>query len=167
MAKEKQKTTQGSKKRTLVILLVLLLLAGVCVLAGYIWLEIKEVKSQVAENVTGETSVVQHETAPVYVPLETFTVSLKPESDNSDHVLYIGLTLRLQDNQAKETLEKFLPEVRSRLLLLFAQQTATTLTTDDGKVQLIEQIKNTISDPLAGKQSVGVTDVLFNAFILR
>jgi len=60
-----------------------------------------------------------------------------------------------------------MPEVRSRLLILLAHQTATDISSDEGKTGLTEKIKETVSKPLAPNHSAVVTDVLFNAFILR
>lgn len=62
----------------------------------------------------------------------------------------------------------YLPEVRSRLLLLFSRQDAAVLATEEGKKNLIAEIKTTLSTPLvAGQPKQDVTDVLYTAFILR
>ena len=54
--------------------------------------------------------------APVFFPLDTFTVNL----GDADRVLYVGITLRLKDEATRSRLNDYLPEVRSRLLLLFS-----------------------------------------------
>lgn len=166
MPKKNQNTVKSGKKRSFIILLILLLVVGVCALGGYTFLELRKLKSQVTHN-TPASSAPAESPAPIYFPLETFTVSLKPENENDDHVLYIGLTLRVQNAASKALLDKFLPEIRSRLLILFSRQVASGLATGEGKAQLINQIKETVSEPLTGQQRVLVTDVLFNAFILR
>jgi flagellar FliL protein len=61
--------------------------------------------------------------APVFFPLDTFTVNL----GDADRVLYVGITLRLKDEATRSRLNDYLPEVRSRLLLLFSRQDASTL----------------------------------------
>ena len=62
----------------------------------------------------------------------------------------------------------YLPEVRSRMLLLLSRQDATKLATDEGKKQLAADIKATLSAPLiAGQPKQDITDVLYTAFILR
>lgn len=167
MSKKKQKSADGGKKRSLIILIILLVSLGACALAGYAFYEIKNIKNQVTKNAQGAAPEPVTPVMPIYVPLETFTVSLQPENTESDHVLYIGLTIRVKNDASKALLENFLPEVRSRLLMLFSQQTSAGLATDDGKSKLIDEIKNVVSKPLAKGQSVMVTDVLFNAFILR
>lgn len=96
--------------------------------------------------------------------MDTFTVNL----GDADRVLYIGITLRLKDEATRARLNDYLPEVRSRLLLLFSRQDATGLSTDDGKQKLVEAIKQTLAPPLVtGQPKQEVTDVLYTAFILR
>lgn len=120
-----------------------------------------------SENGLPEVTEVVEPIAPVYVPLDTFTVSLKPGSEEYDRVLYIGLTLRVGNEEDKSRIEKYLPEVRSRLLMLFSGRSAEELSVNEGKSQLIQDIKQILSTPLDEKSGVTVTDVLFNAFILR
>jgi len=99
--------------------------------------------------------------------MNTFTVSLTPTQHESDRVLYIGLSVRLGDTSSVQVLEKFLPEYRSRLFMLLSQQTYETLSTDEGKRQLISNINNELKKPLAFNKKINVTDVLINEFILR
>ncbi len=62
----------------------------------------------------------------------------------------------------------YLPEVRSRLLLLLSRQSAAALATEQGKQALVEQIKQALAPPLVkGQPPQVVDDVLFTAFILR
>lgn len=156
------------KKRSFVILLFLSILAGIFSFIGYTLVEIKSLKVQELEN-NNEKKVPssQENIVPIYVKLDDFTTSLKPENDGDKHVLYIGVTLKLKDHSDKALLAKYFPEVRSRLLLLFSQRTATELESDEGKEKLIDQIKGVVGSPLAGHQVIMVTDVLFDAFILR
>ncbi|POT54775.1 flagellar basal body-associated protein FliL [Citrobacter amalonaticus] len=163
---KKNQNSAGGKKKNLTILLLLLIMTGTCVIAGYTLYEMKSIK-QLAVDGAPEQTVSIESVVPVYIPLETFTVSLKPTQRENDRILYIGLTLRVRDDKSQELIEKYLPEVRSRLLVLFSKQTADELSTDDGKYQLVDNIKTVMNKPLAADQSAVVTDVLFNAFILR
>lgn len=165
----KKKLSANSGKRSLLLTLLTLLIAvGICAVATYSYIEIKKLNSQIA-NMKGpnETAVHEENIVPVYEDLEAFTVSLKPDSHGDDRVLYIGLTLRLQDDKSKAILVENLPDVRSRLLVLFSQQSAEDLISDDAKKKLSEKIMAVVSEPLSGKKRVMVKSVLFNAFILR
>ena len=167
--KKKTTTTTGkSKLRSLFILVILLLAIAACAIAAYTMYEMKNMKARLlAENAEPEVEEVVEPLAPVYIPLETFTVSLKPDDEEYDRVLYIGLTLRVGNEDDKVKVEKYLPEVRSRLLMLFSGRSADELSHDNGKSQLIKDIKRVLETPLDDKSGVVVTDVLFNAFILR
>lgn len=170
MSNKKKTTTTGkSKVRSLFTFVILLLAIAACAIAAYTMYEMKNMQARMlAESTTEPEAVEVTETVtPVYIPLDTFTVSLKPAGEEYDRVLYIGLTLRVNSDGDKEKIEKYLPEVRSRLLMLFSGRSADQLSHNEGKAQLINDIKQVLTTPLDDKSGVLVTDVLFNAFILR
>ncbi|EFE95162.1 flagellar basal body-associated protein FliL [Serratia odorifera] len=153
----------AAKKRSLLVILLLLITVAACGAAGYSWwlLQQKNDGAPVAAK-------PQPPTAPVFMPLDTFTVNLLTPDNNPDRVLYIGLTLRLPDEATRRQLNDFLPEVRSRLLMLLSRQEAAQLANEQGKQQLVAQIKDVLSPPLVkGQPKQVVSDVLFTAFILR
>src|SRR5690606_2468738 len=45
---------------------------------------------------------------PIFTPLEPFTVTLR--SDRGNRILYVGITLRLEDENSRRTIEQFMPE---------------------------------------------------------
>ncbi|ABV12145.1 TPA: flagellar basal body-associated protein FliL [Citrobacter koseri] len=146
-----------SKRSIWIPLLVLITLAA-CATAGYSYWRMQE------HPTASATAAPPPPPAPVFFALDTFTVNL----GDADRVLYIGITLRLKDEVTRARLSEYLPEVRSRLLLLFSRQDATALSTEAGKQTLIAAIKETLSTPLvAGQPKQEVTDVLYTAFILR
>ncbi|MEG0531141.1 MULTISPECIES: flagellar basal body-associated protein FliL [Citrobacter] len=146
-----------SKRAIWIPLLVLITLAA-CATAGYSYWRMQQ---QPSASVSAEPAPPP---APVFFALDTFTVNL----GDADRVLYIGVTLRMKDEATRARLSEYLPEVRSRLLLLFSRQNAATLATEQGKQQLITSIKETLATPLVvGQPKQVVTDVLYTAFILR
>lgn len=167
MSSENASAQPGKKKKPLLVLLltIITLLSGA--MAAYTWYEMKEVKASLNPGEKKEEVKKIEPVIPVYLPMETFTVSLQPDEHEEDRVLYIGLTLRLADEESKALIEQFMPEVRSRLLVVLSQQKARELSGDADKVRLINQIKEVIRQPLSPEQSANVTDVLFNAFIIR
>jgi flagellar FliL protein len=169
MPKNKKNASGNGSKRSFIILLLMLIILGLGGISGYMYYQIHKMNyhHQDNQNTTLPTEKNIAAQPPIYTELETFTVSLKPVENDSDRVLYVGLTLRLKDEKSKALIGQFLPEIRSRLLLLFSQQTGSELATDTDKHELISKIKDVISLPLAGQQSATVDDVLFNAFILR
>ncbi|ALB63215.1 Flagellar biosynthesis protein FliL [Cronobacter condimenti 1330] len=148
---------KGRKRSIWIPLLVLITLAA-CATAGYSYWRMQQHGPSEAK------AAPEPPPAPVFFALDTFTVNL----GDADRVLYVGITLRLKDDATRQRLSDYLPEVRSRLLLLFSRQDASQLATDEGKQKLVEAIKQTLSAPLvAGQPKQVVTDVLYTAFILR
>ncbi|HGM5489935.1 TPA: flagellar basal body-associated protein FliL [Serratia fonticola] len=155
--------TAAKKKRPILVILLVLIALGASGAAGYSWWLMQQHK----EGQPAEAKKLPPP-APVFMPLDTFTVNLVTPDNNPDRVLYIGLTLRLPDEETRRQLNDFLPEVRSRLLMLLSRQAADQLANEQGKQQLVAQIKDVLSPPLvAGQPKQVVSDVLFTAFILR
>ena len=152
------------KKRPLLVILLLLITVAACGAAGYSWWLLQ----QKGHGDGTAAAKPQPPAAPVFMPLDTFTVNLLTPDNNPDRVLYIGLTLRLPDEATRRRMNDFLPEVRSRLLMLLSRQEAAPLANEQGKQQLVAQIKEVLSPPLVnGQPNQVVSDVLFTAFILR
>jgi len=169
MSKKENNTPGNGKKRSVIIFIIVIIILILGGLSGYLFYQVSSLKSGAQDKAaeTTEAPKVVPAEPPLYVHLDTFTVSLKPVPADSDRVLYIGLTLRLKDEKSKVLLEQFLPEIRSRLLMLFSQQTGPEISTENGKLELMREIKRVVSLPLNDHHTISVDDVLFNAFILR
>ena len=149
------------RKRSIWIPLLVLITLAACATAGYSYWRMHQQPS--TPDAAAEVEPPPPPT-PVFFALDTFTVNL----GDADRVLYVGITLRLKDDATRARISEYLPEVRSRLLLLFSRQDATQLATDTGKQNLVAAIKETIAPPLVpGQPKQEVTDVLYTAFILR
>lgn len=151
-------------KRPLLIILLTIVAVAACAAAGYSWWLLQQ------RDGGAQTAIEKEKppAPPVFMPLDTFTVNLVTPDNDPDRVLYIGLTLRLPDEATRRQLNDFLPEVRSRLLMLLSRQETGHLANEQGKQQLVAQIKETLSAPLVkGQPKQVVSDVLFTAFILR
>lgn len=156
-----KKAKSGKRKLLIPVLLVLTLVA--CSVAGYtVWRMMK------APADAHETAKPEVPVAPVFFALDTFTVNLINPDNDPDRVLYVGFTLRLPDEDTRRRMNDYLPEVRSRLLLLLSRQSASALSNEQGKQDLVKQIKAVLAPPLVqGQPQQVVSDVLFTAFILR
>ncbi|MBE5203806.1 MULTISPECIES: flagellar basal body-associated protein FliL [Pectobacterium] len=151
----------GRKRSFWLILLIIVALAAAGA-AGAAWWLLNQKNAATAEQEAPPPP------EPVFMPLDTFTVNLVNADNDPDRVLYVGFTLRLPDEATRTRFTNYLPEVRSRLLLLLSRQDAIALANEQGKQKLIEQIKQVLSPPLVpGQPNQVVTDVLFTAFILR
>lgn len=150
------------RKRSIWVILLIIIALAATGAAGVAWWMLYH------KTPSAEQDVPPPPAPPVFMPLDTFTVNLVNADNNPDRVLYVGFTLRLADEQTRTRLTNYLPEVRSRLLLLLSRQDAISLANEQGKQKLIEQIKQVLSPPLVpGQPNQVITDVLFTAFILR
>ncbi|ATZ11334.1 flagellar basal body-associated protein FliL [Erwinia amylovora] len=155
------KAKSGKPKLLILILVILALIA--CGAAGYIVFQKMKAPTDPAA-----AAKLLPPPMPVFYALDTFTVNLINPDNDPDRVLYVGFTLRLPDEETRLRISDYLPEVRSRLLLLLSRQTAASLGNEQGKQQLVTQIKQVLAPPLVqGQPQQVVTDVLFTAFILR
>ncbi|WP_413738605.1 flagellar basal body-associated protein FliL [Sodalis sp. RH21] len=149
------------KKSKWIVVLAVIALAAAST-AGYFWWQHKLASTAMTAHIAPPPPI------PIFLPLDTFTVNLVNPSNDPDRVLYIGLTLRLPDEDTRKMLNNFLPAVRSRLLMLLSRQDADALANEQGKQRLIEQIKQVLNEPLVtGQPRPVINDVLFTAFILR
>lgn len=151
-------------KRKLSILNVILIVITVSALAvaGYFWYQ-----SQTTNKLTDDqqTEVL----APIFIPLKPFTVSL-PTVQNGfeiNKVLYIGMVIRVKNENQHALVLKYLPEVRNEILLLLLKQNINQLQQEAGQRQLQQMLKQSLSRQYDGKQMVNIEEVLFTDFIIR
>lgn len=106
----------------------------------------------------------EESTPPVFVPLDPFTVNLQPDGQ----FLQATFSLQLKDEKEAERLKTFMPQLRSRLLLMLSGKTAEALSTQSGKSELIKEIKQLVSQPIkSGQKPIQIEDVHVTAFIIQ
>ncbi|SEK08293.1 flagellar basal body-associated protein FliL [Achromobacter sp. NFACC18-2] len=104
--------------------------------------------------------------APIFVPIEAFTVTL--QNAETERIMHVGLTLRVSDEQTRTRLEKYMPEVRSRILMVLSSQSPTAVQTQQGKNDMVAAIKQAVNRPFSPlPDGQYVTDVLFTAFVVQ
>ncbi|MCQ4444170.1 flagellar basal body-associated FliL family protein [Enterobacter cloacae] len=168
MSNKNKKVASGGGSRSLLMTFMFLTAVAACGISGYLFWEMKFASpAVVATEGEVKTAPAPVQVEPLYASMNTFTVSLKPTANESDRVLYLGLSIRVAEPQSLTVLEKYLPEYRSRIFMLLTHQTYEGLATDEGKRRLINAIQGELDKPLAFNQSIRVTDVLINEFILR
>jgi flagellar FliL protein len=77
--------------------------------------------------------------APVYLPMDVFTVNLADR--DADRFAQVGITLEVPDAKASDQIKAHMPAVRNRILLAIADRTAAELSTRQGKEQLAETVR--------------------------
>jgi len=146
-----------SKRGLILIVLAVLAVLGGGGAAAYYFLMPNQHHAEV---------VVVPPVAPIFVALEPFTVNL--QSEDHDRYLHIGMTLKLADIVSQEQITEYLPETRSRILMLLSNRKAETLFTAEDKIKLSAEIRTALNKPLtATKPSQHITDVLFTTFVVQ
>jgi flagellar FliL protein len=102
--------------------------------------------------------------APVFMPLDTFTVNLQ----GGEQYLQTDITLQVADEIEVETLKLYMPRIRSRLLTLLSTKHAEDLTSETSKETLAREILAAVNLPLVAKgKPQQVSDVLFTSFVIQ
>ncbi len=81
---------------------------------------------------------------PVFVELEPFTVNL-----TGDRILQAGITLQVKEAKDGEQLKLYMPQVKSRMLLLLSAKTIEELQSPNGKQALATEIAANLKQPYA------------------
>lgn len=161
------KSTGGSRKLLWLMGIVVILSSSAAAAALYMVFEQRNDTAQAgAQNQVAE-EVAPERVAPIFVTIEPFTVNLADDQYGT-RLLYTGMTLKVADEQTREILVEHMPQVRSRLLMLFSGQQARDLTGTDGKQALAERVLATLDAPMTDNQpELAIDDVLFTEFIVQ
>ncbi|GLU33987.1 flagellar basal body-associated protein FliL [Trinickia caryophylli] len=144
-------------KRILLIVLIALVAAGAAAGGTYFFL---------AKHGPSKPVAPPPPPPPVFFALEPMTVNLL--SDDGQHYLRVGLTLKIADEKMQARLTEHMPELRSRILLDLSNKHPEDLSTLDGKRALADELKKLIEEPTDhGAPPIEVKDVLFTEFVVQ
>ncbi|MDW5375714.1 flagellar basal body-associated protein FliL [Halomonas sp. HP20-15] len=161
MAKTK---TEGKKSKPWWLLGLLIILLSVACSAGVYFL--LDSRSVASEEVAEAAPPAEAE-PPIFVPVQPFTVNIQSD-DYSQRLLYIGLSLKVGDEESSELVKTYMPQVRSRLLMLLSSQNADDLITPQGKEKLSREILALFDKPFSDPPpTLVVDDVLYTDFIVQ
>lgn len=154
-----------SKKLLIIVLLLAIILGGA---GGAAWYFLGGEAEPLAK---GAKPVPKAEPGkpPVFVTLEPFTINLASGSpDHTDQFLQVALTLQVSDRTQEEIVKQYMPQVRSRLLLLLSSRKAADISTPEGKNKLSDDIIAQVKQPFApGMPPQNVTGVFFTSFVIQ
>lgn len=98
-----------------------------------------------------------------YARLETFTVNLY----GLTQYLQVDISLKLADPKIADSIKGWNPAIRHELILLLSSQKSEELGTLAGKQKVMGQIKTSVNKVLKLNDKEGVTDVLFESFVIQ
>ena len=103
---------------------------------------------------------------PIFVSLEPFTVNLQGEGRAK--FLHVGMALKVSGEPSKAQIVEFMPELRSRTLMLLSNRSADSLVSPEDKAKLSEEIRTELNRPLnKDLPEQGITSVAFNTFVVQ
>ncbi|HEY1227729.1 MAG TPA: flagellar basal body-associated protein FliL [Ramlibacter sp.] len=103
---------------------------------------------------------------PIFLAVEPLTVNLQDEG--RPKFLHLGMTLRVRDEKSRTQITEFMPELRSRVLLLLSNRKSEMLVSTEDKSKLAEEIRAELNRPLAeNMSSQGIAGVSFNTFVVQ
>lgn len=104
---------------------------------------------------------------PIFVGISPFTVNLQSD-EYAQRLLYIGLSLKVADELTQEMINEYMPQVRSRLIMLLSSQSAEDLISPQGKLALSKEILALFDEPFSDPQpTLAVQNVLYTDFIVQ
>ena len=99
---------------------------------------------------------------PTFVTLENFTVNLA----GGDHFMQLGLVLQVKDEETAEKIKAFLPQIRSKVLLLLSSKTPEELQDAKGKQALIAELLADAREPFHA-EGENVQAVLLGSMLIQ
>jgi flagellar protein FliL len=154
------KPKKSKKKLILMLLLTLIVLGGIG--GGAWWYFMNDDEADVGVKKTK----VEKSSPPVFVALDQFTVNLQPEA--GEHYLQIAMTLQVTEKDDVDRIKLYMPQIRSRILLLLSSKKASEISSVEGKTKLSTEIMAQVNQPLTPQgQTQAVSNVFFTAFVIQ
>lgn len=146
------------KKRKRIVLLVALAAIGItaAAAAAYYYLDSKGKATPVATLPAD----------PIFIALDPFTVNLQP--NGRSRFLHVGMTLKVADTKSQSQVTQYLPEVRSRVLMVLSNRESESLVTPENKAQLVAELMAALNQPFAPNlPPQKISRVMFTTFMLQ
>lgn len=133
---------KGKKKLILIIAAVALLLiiggvAALLMLRGNPEAE-ENLDADSAEDAPAVATQKADKTAPIFVPLDMFTINLADR--DAERYAQIGITLQVADAKVGDQMKLYMPAIRNNILMLISEHTAAELLDRDGKRKLADRV---------------------------
>ena len=163
-------SSSGSRIGKLLLWLILLVMVVAASIAGTFFIMQKMgIQGAPAFAEGAEPAVARQQIplpAPIFAPLEPFTVTLRDE--RTTRILYVAITLRLVDEASRNMITEYMPEVRDRVLRLLAVQNPTYIQTPEGRERLVHDLTQLLQRPyLPQPRGPEISAVLFTAFVVQ
>ncbi|MFZ1180755.1 MAG: flagellar basal body-associated protein FliL [Herbaspirillum sp.] len=154
---EKAETPAPKSKKMLFIIVGAILVLAIGGAAAFMLMKGKDHED---ESAKAQSKI------PVFVVIDPFVVNLQEE--DGGQYLQVSLTLQVPDLTTSDTIKTFMPQVRSRLLVVLSSKKAAELLTSEGKSNLTDEIIDQLGEPFAnGTKGPTITDVFYTSFVIQ
>ena len=156
--KKGEEIPKKSKKPLIIIAAVVVLaLAG-----GGAWFFLKGDSEEGAAKAKAKASAL--ESIPVYMAIDTLTVNLK----DSRQYLQLTISLQLKNGDDSALIKLYMPQVRTRALIILSNKKPEDVISAEGKLALLEELKTITEKPFTDKlEPIEILDVSFTSFIIQ
>ncbi len=154
-----------SRKKPILFVSIGLLLLGVGGMGIWYFMD----QSKDAPAPVEGTEQVKKEDAkpPVFIVLDPFTVNLQADGAG-EQFLQISFTVQVADEKQVDLIKLYMPQIRSRLLMLLSSKKASELISVEGKKKLSEDIVAQIKLPFTPQGAPQeVSAVFFTSFVVQ
>lgn len=133
------------KSRKLLFILLGVVVTALLAAGGALYLLKKNTADEYAdeEEAAALAETKRPETPPAFLPLDNMVVNLADPGGN--RFAQVGISLQIEDEKAGEEMKKYMPSIRSSVLLLISQRTSDELLLLAGKEKLAKDIVAEIS----------------------
>ncbi len=152
----------GSRKLVWIIVALVVLSIIAAGISGYLAWQANHDSDVEKEGVAVERR------SPIFVKIDPFTINMQ-SSRGAGHLLYVGMTFKVGNEETREILNEHMPQVRSRLLMQLSAEQVDELTSIEGKTQLAKKLMAAIQDPpfTEPQPELVLEEVLFTEFIVQ
>ena len=159
---------KSSKKLIIIILGVVLLLAA-AVAATLYFMGIFPAQGKDSEKAAAQASQAEAADSAGEIYYYTVEPSLVVKFANSEaaHLMQIGISISVRDEDLLEALQQHEPRIRNNLLLMLSTQDPAVLKTREGKEKLLENIHKEVETIIREETGHGIDEVFFSDFRLQ
>ena len=157
--KKDEEVPKKSKKPLIIIAAVVVVLA---LAGGGAWFFLMGDSEEGDEKAKAKVNAV--EAIPVYIAIDTLTVNLK----DSRQYLQLTISLQLKNGDDLALIKLYMPQVRTRALIILSNKKPEDVISAEGKLALLEELKTITEKPFTEKlEPIEILDVAFTSFIIQ
>lgn len=134
-AQPDQPAKKGKKKLILILVAVLLLAGGGGAAA---WMMMKKPPADAEDEAEVEAPAPAKRKAPVFVPLDQFTVNLADEG--GERFAQVAMVLEVEKPETGDAVKAHMPAIRNSILMLLSSKHSKDLLTLPGKEKLAAEV---------------------------